>query len=88
MNFEEIDTKRLTGKNDGFWLLWGIFKKYIKQNIIMTVLRKANSYSVVMWRLIKKIDNVKEDPRRKSDSRFDFSHAACCLEVLTRRAVM
>ena len=23
------------GKNDGFWLLWGTFNEYIKQNIIM-----------------------------------------------------
>ena len=25
-------------KNDGFWLLWGIFNEYIEQNIIMTSL--------------------------------------------------
>ena len=40
-------------KKDGFWLLWGIFKKYIKQNIIMAVLRKANSYSVADWKAMK-----------------------------------
>ena len=44
MNFEEMDTKPSTGKNDGFWLLWGIFKEYIKQNIILAVLRKANAH--------------------------------------------
>ena len=32
----------------------GIFKEYIKQNIIMAVLRKANAYSVVICWLIKK----------------------------------
>ena len=43
-----------TEKNDGVWLLWGIFKEYLKQNIIMAVLRKANTHSVVICRLIKK----------------------------------
>ena len=41
MNFEGMGTEHLTGKNDGIWLLWGIFKEYIKQNIITAVLRKA-----------------------------------------------
>ena len=54
VNFEEMGTERLTGKNDGFWLLWGIFKEYMKQSIIMAVLRKAHSYSVVICKLIKK----------------------------------
>ena len=40
-----------TGKNDGVW--WVIFKEYIKQNIIMAVLRKANAHSFVICRLIK-----------------------------------
>ena len=35
MNFDEMDTEPPTGKNDGFWLLWGIFKEYIKQYITM-----------------------------------------------------
>ena len=30
----------------------------------------------------KKINNVKEDPRRKSDSNFDFSQALRCLVVM------
>ena len=42
-----------TGKNDGVWLLLGIFKEYLKQNIIMAVLRKANAHSVVICWLIK-----------------------------------
>ena len=53
VDFEEMDTECSTGKNYGFWVLWGIFKEYIKQNIIMAVLRKANSHSVVISRLIK-----------------------------------
>ena len=53
VNFEEMDTERLTGKTDEFWLLWGIFKEYIKQNIIMAVLRKAYAHLFVICRLIK-----------------------------------
>ena len=53
------------------------YKKYKKQNIIMAVLRKENSHLVDIFRLIKKINNVKEDLRRKTDSNFDdFSQAA------------
>ena len=59
MNFEEMDTERSTGKNDGFWVLWGVFKEYITQNITVAVLRKANSQSIVICRLIKKSNNVK-----------------------------
>ena len=54
MNFEKMDAASYTGKNDGFWLLWGIFKDYIKQSIITAVLRKANAHSEVICRLIKK----------------------------------
>ena len=74
VNFEEMDTECSARINYGFWVLWGIFKEYIKQNIIMAVLRKANSHSVFICRLIK-INNVKEDPRRKIDSNFNFSQA-------------
>ena len=42
----------------------------------MAVLRKANSHSVAICRLIKKISTVKDDPRRKNDSNFGFSQAA------------
>ena len=31
----------------------------------------------------KKIDNVKEDPRRKTDSNFDFSQKMRCLVVVS-----
>ena len=46
-------------KDDGFWLLWGIFKEYIKQNIIMAGLGKANFHSVDICRLIK--NNIKKE---------------------------
>ena len=54
VSFEEIETEPSIWKNDEFSLLWGIFKEYIKQNIIMAMLREAHSHSVVIWRLIKK----------------------------------
>ena len=47
-----MDIAPYTGENHGFWLLWGIFKEYIKQNIT-AVLRKANAHSAVIPRLIK-----------------------------------
>ena len=53
LNFEKMDTAPCTGKNDGFWLLWGICKEYIKQNIIKAVLRKANAHPSVICKLIK-----------------------------------
>ena len=52
-----MGTASYTGKHDGFWLLWGIFNEYIKQNIITAMLRKANAHSVVICRFIKN-DNV------------------------------
>ena len=30
----------------------------------------------------KKINNVKEDPRKKTDPNFDFSQALCCLVLI------
>ena len=50
VNFKEMELS--TGK---------ICKEYIKQNIIMEGLRSANSQSVFILRLIKTINNVKED---------------------------
>ena len=40
-------------KDDGFWLLSGIFSEYIKQNIIMADLGKVNFHSVDSSKLIK-----------------------------------
>ena len=39
LNFEKMNSARYAGKNDGFWLVWGIFTEYIKQNITTVVLR-------------------------------------------------
>ena len=49
-----MHTEPPTEKNEAFWLLWGIFKDYIKENIIIAALWKPNSHSVVICRLIKK----------------------------------
>ena len=51
-------------KDDGFLLLWGIFNKYIKQNIIMAELRKANFHSVDIFKLIKN-QSCKKDQGEK-----------------------
>ena len=34
------------------------------------------------FQIDKKINNVKEDPRRKTDSKFDFSEVLLCLVLL------
>ena len=73
-------TASYTGKNDGVW--WGIFKEYLKQNIVTAVLRKANAHSVVICRLMKKSMQIKIDPRGKIDLNF-FAY-----EVLVRRNLM
>ena len=54
------------GKKYEFWELWWIFKEYIKQNIIMAVLRKDNSHSVAICGLIKKINTVKRRSKEKN----------------------
>ena len=51
--------KRNQEKDDVFWLLWGIFKEYIKPNIIMAVLGNENFNSVDICILIK--NNIKKD---------------------------
>ena len=58
-------------KDDRFWLLWGIFNEYIKQNIIMKELRKANFHSVDICRLMKN-HSCKNRSRRKTGSNFNF----------------
>ena len=58
-------------KSDGFWLLWGIFNEYIKQNVIMAMLRKANFHSVDIYRLMKN-QSCKKRSRRKTDSNFNL----------------
>ena len=44
VDFEEMDTDCSTGKSYRFWVMSGIFKEYIKQNINMAVSKKANSH--------------------------------------------
>ena len=61
-----LGTGYSVGKKYGFWELWWIFKEYIKQNIIMAVLRKANSHSVAICGLIKKINTVKRRSKEKN----------------------
>ena len=75
MNFEKTDTaysvvlhtqERMMGFDEEY-----LRSRYLKQNIIMAVLRKANVHSVVICRLIKKINNVnKSRSRGKIDSNF------------------
>ena len=72
VNFEEMDTELSTGESNRFSLLGEIVMNYIKQNIIMAVLRKANSHSVVIFRfsisfhLYKtKINNKKNNLSKK-----------------------
>ena len=75
-DFEEIDTECSTGNNFGFWVLWGIFKEFIKQNIIMAVSRKESYHSVAICRLIKKSIMKKKMQREKLTQNFGFSQAA------------
>ena len=56
--------KKNTEKDDGFLLLWGIFNEFIKQNIIMEELRKANFHSVDISKLIKN-QSCKKDQGEK-----------------------
>ena len=54
----------------------------------MIVLRKINSHSVVICKLIKKINNVKDDPRRKLIQTLFFPQLPSAYEFLTRRSIM
>ena len=76
-----MDTASYTGKNDGVW--WGIFKEYLKQNIITTVLRKANAPWFVIFRLIKKINYVKKNKKKTGKISSNFAY-----EVLIKRNLM
>ena len=57
-------------KDDGLYLRI-IFNEYVKRNIIMAVLRKANFHSVDIRRLMKN-QSCKKRLRRKTDSNFNF----------------
>ena len=49
----------------------------------MAVLREIFSFSYYLL-IDKKINNAKEDPKRKTDPNFDFSQALRCLLVFIR----
>ena len=85
VDFEEMNTECSTGKNYGFWVLWGILKEYIKQNIIIAVLRKANSHSVVICRLAKKPIMYQVE---KLTQTLIFPKLPIAYEALTRRNIM
>ena len=70
-------------KDDGFWLLWGIFNEYIKQNIIMVELIKVNFYSVDICRLIKNQSCKKRS--RKLIQTLIFSKLQSCSSIFKRR---
>ena len=71
-----------TEKNDGVWLMWRIFKEYLKQNIITAVLKSKCSFSCHL-QIDKKINNVNKNgsEKRKLDSNFAY-------KVLVRRNLM
>ena len=61
---------------------------YQKKHYYGSVKKSTFSFSSDL-QIDKKINNVKEDPRRKTDSNFDFSHALpSAYEVLVRRNVI
>ena len=51
VNLEEMDIELVQQKKYGSWVLRERLKEIIKQNIIMAVLRKVNSHSIVICRL-------------------------------------
>ena len=69
-------------------------EKYLRsisnKMLLLAVLRRENANSVVIFILIKKkMNNVKEDPRRKTDANFDFFRdPKCAYEVFIRRNLM
>ena len=75
----------LNRKNDRFWLPWGISKEYNKQNITMAVLRKANSHSVVIGRLIKKYIKQKKIQGEKLIQTLIFPKLSSVYEALAGR---
>ena len=63
-------------KNDGFWLLWGIFNEYIKRNIIIAVLIIANfQLTFADW---WNINHVKKDQEGKLILTLIFSKLPNC----------
>ena len=76
VNFEEMDTERSRGENDGFWLQWGIYSEIYQTKYYFGSVKKSHFSFSCDLQIDKKINNVKDNPRRKTDSKFDFSQAA------------
>ena len=74
VNFHEMDTEPSTRKNNRFWLLLEIFEKYTKKNYYGSV-KKSKLLFKCHLQIDKKINNVEQDPRRKTDSKFNIFQA-------------
>ena len=86
-----MDSERSTGKKDGSWFLWRVFKEYMKQNIFMAVLGKVHSHSVVICRLTKKSmvwKKIHEGEKLIQTLIFPKLLSASAYEALIRRNVM
>ena len=67
-----IPTECSTGKYDGFWLLWGVYKtKYYYGSV-----EKSKFPFIGHLHIDKKINDLKDDPKKKADSSFDIFQAA------------
>ena len=67
-----IPTERSTGKYDGFWLLWGVYQtKYYYGSV-----EKSKFPFIGHLHIDKKINDLKDDPKKKADSSFDIFQAA------------
>ena len=62
----------------------GVFKgvSYIKPKNYYGSVKKSTFSFTSDLQIDKKINNVKEDSRRKTDSNFDFSQALRCLVLM------
>ena len=85
---EEIDTDSSRGKNDGFWLLWGIFLTSIQNKILLWQCWRKESLIQLTFAHKWKINKVKEDRGEKLFQTFIFSKLPSAHEVLKRRNVV
>ena len=75
---EEIDTDSSRGKNDGFWLLWGIFLTSIQNKILLWQCWRKESLIQLTFAHKWKINNVKEVRGEKLFQTFIFFQAVKC----------
>ena len=67
-----IPTECSTDKCDGFWLLWGVYQtKYYYGSV-----EKSKFSFSCHFHIDKRISNLKDDPKKKTDSSFDIFQAA------------